>query len=398
MTVKRLPVSDGELAEVRAWQDGLEAMIAHIGRHFGRKDSRGNFAEYIRGLLSETERKNGWQLAEQAGHENPYQFQFLLNRAVWDANAVRDDLRRYVMAHLADAGGIGVLDETGFLKKGDKSVGVQRQYTGTAGKVENCQVGVFLGYVSAQGRAFIDRELYLPESWTQEPVRCRAAGVPRHVKFATKPQLGRRMLQRALDAMVPMSWVTGDEVYGNDPHLRRWLESRAMPYVLAIANNRVVTATKATAAQVGAGLPAAAWQRLSAGAGSKGPRLYDWAWVPLPSPKLKGYGRWLLLRRSLADPTELAYYLVFAPKDTPLAEMVRVAGARWAIEELIEAAKGEVGLDQYEVRQWPGWYRHITLALLAHAFLSVARHQAISRQAEKGGPSPMAAFKRSRGL
>lgn len=389
---------DIDLEEVRAWETGLEALIAHVGRHFQRHDTRGNFAAYVRGLLSEVERKNGWQLAEQAGHANPWQFQFLLNRASWEANTVRDDVRAYVVKHLADPLAVGVIDETGFLKKGEQSVGVQRQYSGTAGKVENCQIGVFLGYASPKGRAFLDRELYLPKSWTQDRSRCAAAGVPRHLTFATKPRLARKMLARALDAGVLFPWVTGDEVYGNDRHLRRWLESRFIPYVLAIGSRLPVPLGEQTppAAGAAATLPPEAWQRLSAGAGSKGPRLYDWAVLSLDPPQATGWACWLLVRRSIVKPSELAYYRVFARVGTPLAEMVRVAGARWAIEETIEATKGEVGLDQYEVRKWDGWYRHITLAMLAHAFLTVARLHALDRQGEKGGPSRMQLFKQKR--
>jgi len=285
-----------------------------------------------------------------------------------------------------------VIDETGFLKKGDKSVGVQRQYSGTAGRIENCQIGVFLAYATLQGRTFLDRELYLPQAWAGDAARRAEAGVPAAVAFATKPQLAQRMLQRAREAGVLAGWVTGDAVYGNDRRLRCWLEEQKQPFVLEIACKEALWSWQERGPQQGradrlaAPIPAANWERLSAGWGAKGPRLYDWARVPLFRPGWPGWEHWLLVRRSIAKPDELAYYVVFAPEDTALAELVRVAGSRWAIEECLESAKGEVGLDQYEVRKWDGWYRFITLALLAHAYLTVLRAKAmLTSVGEKGG-------------
>jgi SRSO17 transposase len=315
--------------------------------------------------------------------------QELLNRAVWDAAAVRDDLRAYVVEHLGDPDAVVVLDETGFLKKGTKSVGVQRQYSGTAGRIENCQLGVFLAYASARGHAFLDRELYLPQSWAEDVARRQEAGVPAAVAFRTKPQLGRVMLERALAATVPCGWVTGDEVYGGDRRLRLWLEEQEWPHVLAVkATEPLWAATERGPAQVPAAalvaaLPAAAWSRLSAGAGAKGPRLYDWARAAIRPFREPGKGYWLLTRRSLADPDDRAYYVCYGPADTPLAELVRVAGTRWTIEGCLEEAKGEVGLADYEVRRWDGWYRHVTLALLAHAILAVTR----AAVAKRGAPT-----------
>jgi SRSO17 transposase len=338
----------------------------------------------VRGLLCPVERKNGWQLAEQAGDATPDGMQHLLARADWDADQVRDDLRAYVIEHLGDARAVLVVDETGFLKKGTKSVGVQRQYSGTAGRIENCQIGVFLAYASAKGRTFLDRELYLPQEWAADRERRHVAGVPEAVEFRTKPQLARAMLERALAAGVPAAWVTGDEVYGGDRRLRVWLEERQVPHVLAIKSSEPLwtrtTWRQVAAKTLAAGIPDAEWERLSAGEGAKGPRVYDWARVPIRALPEAGWDYWLLVRRSLTDPTDLAYYVCFCPADTPLGELVRVAGTRWAIEEGFESAKGEVGLDHYEVRRWPGWYRHITLALLAHAYLTVTRAAA----AEKG--------------
>jgi SRSO17 transposase len=365
------------LDEVAAWGRGLGALHARIGARFRRAEPRRRALAYLRGLTSPVERKNGWQLAEQAGEATPDGMQRLLATADWDADVVRDDLRAYVVEQLGDPGAVFVIDETGFLKKGTKSVGVQRQYSGTAGRIENCQIGVFLAYASPQGRTFLDRELYLPKDWAADAARRDEAAVPEPVEFRTKPQLARAMLERALDAGVPAQWVTGDEVYGGDRRLRVWLEERQLPHVLAVKSTEPLwtrtTWRQVAAKTLAAGVPEEEWQRLSAGEGAKGPRLYDWARVPVRALPDPGWDYWLLVRRSLSDPTDLAYYVCFCPADTPLAQLVAVAGTRWAIEECFESAKGEVGLDHYEVRRWPGWYRHITLALLAHAYLTVTR-------------------------
>jgi SRSO17 transposase len=316
--------------------------------------------------------------------------QRLLATADWDPDLVRDDLRTYVVEHLGDPQAVLVVDETGFCKKGTTSVGVQRQYSGTAGKVDNCQLGVFLAYASAKGRGFIDRELYLPESWTDDPERCRAARVPEQVEFRTKPQLAQLMLARALDAGVPAGWVTADEVYGGSPALRGWLEDRGLWHVLAVKCTELLAvhgppgSTRTSARQLAAGVPAEQWIACSAGHGAKGRRLYDWTRVALATPATAGMARWLLVRRRRSD-GELAFDACYAPAATPLVGLVRIAGTRWAVEEGFEQAKGEVGLDHYEVRKWPGWYRHITLALLAHAFLAVTRAQATSPECTKGG-------------
>jgi len=368
---------------VATWAEGLDAVHARVAPRFARAEPRRRALAYLRGLLSPVERKNGWQLAEQAGETTPDGMQHLLARADWDADQVRDDLRAYVVEHLGDAQAVLVVDETGFLKKGPKSVGVQRQYSGTAGRIENCQIGVFLAYASRQGRTFLDRELYLPKEWATDTARREAAAVPATVEFRTKPQLARAMLERALDAGVPAAWVTGDEIYGGGRRLRLWLEERQVPHVLAGKSTEPLW-TRTTWRQVAAktlvaAIPADAWERLSAGEGAKGPRVYDWTRVPIRALPEPGWDYWLLVRRSVAHPAELAYYVCFCPAGTPLAELVRVAGSRWAIEESFESAKGEVGLDHYEVRRWPGWYRHITLALLAHAYLTVTRAAAVEK-------------------
>jgi SRSO17 transposase len=368
---------DVSVAEVQDWAAGLDEVAWRIGPRFARRQPRAQAGLYVRGLLSSAERKNGWTLAEQAGNETPDAMQRLLNHADWDADAVRDDLRDYVVEYLADDDAVLVIDETGFLKKGTKSAGVARQYSGTAGRIENCQIGVFLAYAAAGGRTFIDRELYLPKVWTDDRDRCAQAGIGADVEFATKPQLALRMLTRALDAEVPAGWVAGDEVYGQHCGLRRALEERDMSYVLAVPVNQHVTAavdgrpTDVRVDALSAAVPADQWQRLSAGAGAKGPRIYDWVRIPI-RPLAEPGRYWLLVRRRLTD-GELAHYLCFCPPEASLADLVGVAGRRWAIEESFQTGKGEVGLDHYQVRRYDAWYRHITLACWAHAFLTVTR-------------------------
>jgi SRSO17 transposase len=326
--------------------------------------------------MAPLERKNGWQLAEAAGDRTPDGMQEFLSRARWDADLVRDDLQRYAIEHLGDDQAVLVLDETGFLKKGIKSVGVQRQYSGTAGRIENCQIGVFLSYASYHGHSLIDRALYLPSSWTEDRVRCEEAAVPASVDFATKPELGHAMLERAFVAGIPCAWVSGDCVYGGDHRLRRLIEAHGRGYVLAVRSNHVFEGTEVR--RWTGSLTAKDWHRLSAGDGMKGPRLYDWALVPAENPTstTNGWQQGLLIRRAIADPSEQAFYLIHAPATTPLADLVQVAGRRWTIEACFEAAKGEVGLDHYEVRSWVGWHRHITLAMLAHTYLTVLRKAA----------------------
>jgi SRSO17 transposase len=372
------------VAQVEGWAAEFEGLCEQISPRFARPEVRRRVVGFLRGLLGDVERKNGWQLAEQAGERTPDGMQRLLTTARWDADEVRDDVRAYVVEQLGDPGGVLVVDETGFLKKGGKSAGVQRQYSGTAGRIENCQVGVFLAYASRKGRALVDRELYLPIEWAQDPDRRVQAQVPTGVGFATKPKLAQGMLERALDAGVPARWVTGDEVYGGDARLRAWLEAREVAYVLAVKATQPLWAqSQQGPAEVPARtlverLPARAWRRLSAGDGAKGPRVYDWARVALLRPGWPGRGFWLLVRRRLSD-GELAYYACFGPARTSLAELVRVAGTRWAVEECFQTAKGEVGLDHYEVRRYDAWYRHVSLVMVAHAFLAAVRAQAAQR-------------------
>jgi SRSO17 transposase len=360
-------------ADLEVWVAGLDGLFARVAGRFGRAEPRRQARAYLTGLLAPVERKNGWQLAEAAGDATPDRMQRLLNRACWDPDEVRDDLRAYVAEHLGHADGVLIVDETGFVKKGVRSVGVQRQYSGTAGRVENCQLGVFLAYASPIGRALVDRELYLPKSWTADRQRCDQAGVPAGVGFATKPQLAQAMLARALDAGIPAQWITADEAYGQDSKFRMFCDRRRVGYVVAVPRNQQIglgvgtTRIDTLAGQA----PDEAWKRLSAGAGSKGPRLYDWAMAGLPDLDDTGRSRWVLIRRSIADPDELAFYLCAGPTGTTITTLVRVAGTRWAIEECFQQAKTETGLDHYQVRRYEAWYRHITLAMLAHAYLAV---------------------------
>jgi SRSO17 transposase len=352
----------------------VDLIYPRIAPRFRRAEARARARRYLSGLLASVERKNGWQLAEYLGESGPQGVQRLLNAADWDVEVVQDDLHAFVVEHLGAAEGVLVVDETGFLKKGTKSVGVARQYSGTAGRRENQQIGVFLLYASAHGAAFLDRALYLPEHWTVDAARCAAAGVPADVTFATKGELAQMMLARAFGAEVPAAWVVGDTVYGHDD-LRRWLEEQGRSYVLAVPSTHGIwtAAQQVEARQLADGLPEDVWTALSAGEGSQGPRLYDWACLALPYEAAPGMAHWLLIRRSRSDPSERAYYRVYGPAETSIDAMVRVAGRRWCIEVAFEEAKGLVGLDQYEVRGWTAWHRHTTLALLMHAALVVGR-------------------------
>ncbi|UTT51139.1 IS701 family transposase [Rhodococcus gordoniae] len=378
-------------SEVLEWSAGFTAFCSRFAHRFPRVESRRRMVAYVRGLLAEVERKNGWTLAEAAGDTGPEGMQRLLNFYAWDCGGLRDDVREVVVEAIGDEeAGVLIADETGFLKKGNKSAGVARQYSGIAGRIENSQIGVFLAYASDRGRALIDRELYLPKSWTEDRQRCRDAGIDDDVEFSTKPELAQTMIERALDAGIPFGWLTADETYGQVGRLRMWLESRGVAHVLAVPKTQMVVSMQLRqrrAHTVIAELDASAWQRLSCGDGAHGPRIYDWAAAPIRPIREPGRGHWLLARRSLTDPDKIAYYICYGPAETPLAELVGVAGSRWAIEECFQTAKNETGLDYYQVRGYTAWYRHITLSMAAAAFLTILR-----RDAQKGDLRPVSAI------
>ncbi len=396
---------DLDLLDVQVWDVYWADIERRIGSVFARVEARTRAMTYLAGLLSPAERKNSWQLAEISGHQNPYGFQHLLGRADWDPDALRDRLRTYVTDYLAEPAAVGVIDETGFLKKGTHSAGVARQYSGTAGRIENCQIGVFLTYATERGHTLLDRELYLPAEWTAERDRCCRAGIPDDRAFATKPALARQMLERTFAAGVTLGWVTGDCIYGDDRVLRQWLEQHSQAYVLAVSGKEAVWLQhrQRQIKTIVAELPKEGWERVSAGAGSKGPRWYDWRRVDLSDPPQTGWKRWLVVRRNINDPSAVTAYVAFAAANATLVDLVRVAGMRWTVEESIQTAKGEVGLDHYEVRCWTGWYRHITLAMWAAAFLTVVRAETGAAVVPKKGQprlgtSSLAAFKAHRGL
>ena len=350
-------------------------MVDRIAPRFARYEPLRHASALMLGMVSGLDRKNCWTIAEHRGGATPDGLQHLLARAKWDADAVRDDLRDYVVDAFGDPDAILVVDETGDIKKGVHSVGVQRQYTGTAGRIENAQVAVFLTYAAPRGHALIDRALYLPRSWAEDPRRCTNAGIPSSQRsFATKPALATALITRAVAAEVPASWVAGDEVYGADPRLRAAIRGHGLGYVLAVsANRRVPTpAGPIRVDRLPAHLPKRAWQKHSAGAGSHGHRYYAWAWIALLSEDETDTGEhYLLIRRNDAT-GELAYLRCYSPRPTTLHTLVKVAGQRWRIEESFQAAKGLTGIDQHQVRRWTSWHRWTTLAMLAQAFLAVA--------------------------
>ena len=359
--------------------------------------------QFLDSLLGNEPRKTGWMRAEAVSDPGPWRQQAILGRGRWDADALRDMVRDYALETLADNGAVLVIDETGFLKQGKASCGVARQYTGSAGKITNCQIGVFASYVSRHGHAFIDRALYLPQAWTDAPTRLKAAHVPKEVGFATKPQIARRMIARALAAKVPFSFVAADSVYGTGD-IETALRKAGKGYVLGVASNHVFHSwgkkqlAGGTAANIAQNLPKNAWRRLSAGEGTKGPRLHDWAYLELADLDAKQYndaltGEWtrgLLIRRNIAGGGDLAFFSTWCPKGTPLKKLVAVEGHRWAIEDSFEAAKNEFGLDHNETRSWHGWHRHVSLVMLAFAMMAVIRQHA------NAAPSPKKTMPRLR--
>jgi len=404
-------MTDKELDE---WGVDFLRFCARFADVFGRKEPRAQAIKYLRGLMAAVPRKNSWQVAEAVGDLIPDAMQRLLYRAHWSADAARDRLLRYTIEMFGEEDGIGVVDETGFIKKGTHSVGVKRQYSGTAGKIENCQIGTFLSYATAEGHVLLDRRLYLPEEWANDPERREEAKIPADVVFQTKPEQAMAMLETAWQAGVPMRWVTGDEVYGDSTELRDLVARRERWYVLAVRTTTAVWTTRPsviepeaqergrprTKARLAEGVPSAMtvkevvagrresrWQRLTVAEGEKGLITYDWACQRVVESRdgLPGRDAWLLARRSVSDPTDIAYYLSNAPVDTPLVRLAQVASTRYTVEQCIEEAKGETGLDEYEVRYWHSWHRHITLSMMAHTWLASVRYQATKK---KGGQSP----------
>lgn len=381
----------------------LEELEKRMELVYRGKEGRKQARDYVVGLLSPIERKNGWQLAEGLGRRTPYAIQQFLYRGRWSADALRDTLRSYVMERLGEPDGVLVVDETGFLKQGKKSCGVMRQYSGTAGRVENCQIGVFLTYASPKGFTMLDRRLYLPKEWAQDAQRRKAAGIPEDIVFQTKPQMALEMIQAAAQAEVPFSWVAGDSVYGDYRNIRTWLESESKGYVLCVSRKEHVWIgyEQYRVSELLPSIPDEAWCEQSAGHGSKGERLFEWATLELNRPPAGGWKRWLLVRRSIAKPEEMRAYACFAPEGTTLKKLVQVAGARWTVETSFAESKSQVGLDQYEVRSYAGWYKHITLACIAHAFLTVLKATTdaiLPLPAPLPWESTLDAFKRGRGL
>jgi len=374
MVLGRLPgVVTAE--QVQGWDDDFREFFLGFSHRFSRADVRWQALKYLRGLMAPIERRSGWTLAEHAGDATPDAMQGLLVSRCFDRDAVRDEVRTAVVRTIGDPVGVLVADETGFIKKGKASAGVQRQYTGTTGKVDNCQIGVFLAYHTPRGRALIDRELYLPKSWTEDRERCRRAHIPDEVAFATKPAQAQSMLERAIEAEVPFAWFTGDEAYGQHRELREWCEQEDIHYVLATRKDHEVPSGLHTTTRVDeliARIRAGAWRRMSCGNGAHGPRVYDWVSVPIRAPFAHGRRGWVLARRNITT-GELAYYVCFGPRGTRLRTLVKIAGARWAVEESFQIAKNEAGMDQYQARRYDAWYAHITLAMTAAAFLTIVR-------------------------
>ena len=386
---------------VSDWQQALEGLKGFIASAFKRSEQRASAGVFIDGLLSGAERKTGWMLAEEAGLARPYRIQSLLGRSSWSADALSARIRSYALDAIGDPDGVLVVDETGFLKKGAQSVGVARQYSGTAGRIENCQVGVFASYASRWGHALIDRQLYLPKAWANDPDRRAKAQVPEDVTFATKPAMACEMVARLLDEGTPCAFVLADAVYGSDFRFRQMLEDRGQPHVLAVRSTHSLRfleewhLVRTDPATMIADVPPGSWQSLSAGEGTKGHRLYDWTRVPLNHTAGEGFSRWLLARRSLRDPKAVAYYFAYARTNTTLPELAAAAGLRWTIEECFLRAKDDLGLDHCEVRSWHGWHRHMSLVMAAAAFLvrlaADQRRAAFSKPNKTSPQSQMAA-------
>jgi SRSO17 transposase len=383
------PVSGASIeAALELWASSLRDAKARMRPLFTQERVAASAGRFLDGLLGPERRKTGWMRAEAAGDPGPWRQQAILGRGRWEAEALRDIVRDYALETLADPDAVLVIDETGFLKQGKASCGVGRQYTGSAGKITNCRIGVFAAYASRHGHALIDRALYLPKAWTDDPARLAAAHVPPEVGFATKPRLAARMVERAIAAEVPFRWVAGDSVYGVG-EIEMALRRAGKGYVLGVNATQAFTSwigkplVAGTAEEIAKDLDPAAWRRLSAGEGTKGPRLSDWAYLELADLDADEYragaiGLWtrgLLVRRGLAD-GECAYFTTWCPAGTTIEALVAVEGRRWAIEDAFETAKTELGLDHDETRSWHGWHRHVSLAMLAFAMLAAIRLRA----------------------
>jgi SRSO17 transposase len=387
----------------REYETEFNNLSMRLGKIFASEPGFRNMKNYLQGLLGTSERKNGWQMAEYIGATTPYSVQQFIYRGRYSADSLRDELRSYICENIGEADGTLVIDETGFLKQGKHSCGVKRQYSGTAGRIENCQIGVFLTYASQKGHNPIDRRLYIPQDWIDAPERCKKAGIPENIPFQTKPQMALEMLQEATVAGIPYTWVTGDCVYGDYTDIRIWLEQNSKCYVMNVSGKAYVWRgfKQYSISSILKNLPEEGWYEASCGGGSKGERLYDWLSLSINPEPVDGYEHSLLIRRSKSDPTTLRAYICFAPISTPNQKLVEVAGCRWTVETCFKESKSEVGLDQYEVRSYDGWYKHITFACIALAFLTVLSSKSFdtrSLQQHNPASSSLDVFKKGRNL
>ena len=388
---------------MRKISEEFNDLMSRLAPAFASNPGFNNAKDYIKGLMGSIERKNGWQMAEYLGSTTPYSLQQFIYRGTYDADMLMNTGREYIVEHLGDEDGVCVLDETGFLKKGEKSCGVSRQYTGTAGKVENCQIGVFLTYASKKGHCPIDRRLYMPKEWTQDSKRMKEARVPEEVDFRTKPQLGLRMIKTATEAGVPYRWIVGDCVYGNNRVIREWCERNQKSYVLCLSGAEYIDDDEqyTSIKDILNNLPEEGWLRASCGNGTKGERIYDWYIKEVAPPREEGFSRWLLVRRNPLDYSDLQAHICFALNGTTTEKLIEVAGMRWTVESCFEEAKSEVGMDEYEFRSYDGWYRHITFSCLALALLTIISGQSLETigfQDYNPSESSLDEFKKKRNL
>ena len=384
-------------------ESAFDELMIRLEGVFASSLGRLSAKKYLTGLISPVERKNGWQLSESLGETTPYVLQQFLYRGRFSADKLRDQLQMYVNEKLGETEGVLVVDETGFLKQGKRSCGVKRQYSGTAGRIENCQIGVFLTYTSSKGHTPIDRRLYIPQDWFNDQERCKKAGIPDAIKFQTKPEMALEMIQATTAAGVSYTWVTGDCVYGDYRTIRMWLEEQRKCYVLCVSGKEYLQEEyrKVSVSSVLKGLDERKWFLASCGDGSKGARVYDWQVLEIKLPVVEGWRRYLLVRKSRSD-GEMRSYVCFAPKNVSVQKLVEVAGTRWTVERCFAESKSEVGLDEYEVQSYAGWYKHITFACLAHALLTVLSSCSLDAktvaQHKPSSCGSLAGFKKKRGL